>query len=302
MYRIKQLPKDFAVREVMDLAPGKHGSYSYYLLRKRMLGTADAVRTVCRLLNVREKFVNYAGAKDRVAVTSQHISISRGPAKDLCARNLSITFLGRGEDRIALGSHRGNRFRIVVRNIRSLPVPKKEILNLFGSQRFGAAGLNHLAGKAIVLRDFKKAARLISYPAADRHLQRHPNDYVGALRTLPKRILLLYVHAYQSYLWNRLACHTSEKEVPVPGFASKPTKGLMRLLKEEGVGLRDFVVREMPDLSAEGTVRSCTAAVHSLQISDLMPDELNSGMKKCILQFFLEKGVYATAAVAQMFK
>jgi tRNA pseudouridine13 synthase len=35
------------------------------------------------------------------------------------------------------------------------------------------------------------------------HLKDNPGDYLGALRTLPYNLLMMFVHAYQSYLFNR---------------------------------------------------------------------------------------------------
>jgi len=55
------------------------------------------------------------------------------------------------------------------------------------------------------------------------HLAKYPKDYAGALRKIPKKILTLYVHAYQSHLFNeglKQAIH--EKNIPEtilsPGF------------------------------------------------------------------------------------
>jgi tRNA pseudouridine13 synthase len=114
--------------------------------------------------------------------------------------------------------------------------------NFFGHQRFGTIRpVTHQVGKAILKGDFKKAAMLFlakpsrlehpesrlarkalqstgdfrralkDYPAQLRyersmlaHLVRNPDDYVGAFRRLPLRLLELFTEAYQSYLFNEL--------------------------------------------------------------------------------------------------
>lgn len=57
--------------------------------------------------------------------------------------------------------------------------------------------------------DFAKALkqfpRRLTYEIAMlRYLAKHPNDYVGALKRLPLRVLKLFIQAYQSYLFNRV--------------------------------------------------------------------------------------------------
>jgi tRNA pseudouridine13 synthase len=36
------------------------------------------------------------------------------------------------------------------------------------------------------------------------HLVEKPGDYIGALRTLPQNLLMMFVHAYQSYMFNKM--------------------------------------------------------------------------------------------------
>lgn len=113
--------------------------------------------------------------------------------------------------------------------------------NFFGHQRFGTTRcITHLIGKAIIQGDFRRAAMLLlAKPSPHEHSQsreareelhktqdfkkalegfpkqlryerlmlkrlvEEPDDYVGAFRTLPSRLLELFVQAYQSYLFNR---------------------------------------------------------------------------------------------------
>jgi tRNA pseudouridine13 synthase len=114
--------------------------------------------------------------------------------------------------------------------------------NFFGIQRFGSIRpITHLIGKDLVRGDFEGAVmRYVANPMDDEetnanevrrtlqetrdferafrefpmkmtfertlvgYLKDHPDDYVGALRILPSNLLMMFVHAYQSYLFNRM--------------------------------------------------------------------------------------------------
>src|SRR5512136_1147114 len=47
------------------------------------------------------------------------------------------------------------------------------------------------------------------------HLIDKPGDYLGALRTLPKNLLMMFVHAYQSYLFNRILSERIRAGLPI---------------------------------------------------------------------------------------
>lgn len=114
--------------------------------------------------------------------------------------------------------------------------------NLFGPQRFGSLRRNtHLVGKLLVQGKLKEAVwnyltfmderekadsreararfaeekdfsgALSYYPLHLKfertliaHLHAYKNDYAGALRKLPRSLSLLFLHAYQSHLFNEL--------------------------------------------------------------------------------------------------
>ncbi|MCK4521846.1 MAG: tRNA pseudouridine(13) synthase TruD, partial [Nanoarchaeota archaeon] len=164
----------------------------------------------------------------------------------------------------------------------------KKILNLFGEQRFGTN--NKEVGKAIIKKDFKKAVKLLK-------LSPKGNDFIGALRTIPKKILKLYIHSYQSHLWNKLAEEKrnslENKKIQIIGFATKQTKEINDILKKEGITQRDFIIRQIPELSSEGAERDLFA-----EIQDLDVKKVDKGY---ILKFKLKKGSYATEVVKQIF-
>ncbi|UCE36870.1 MAG: tRNA pseudouridine(13) synthase TruD [Thermoplasmata archaeon] len=114
--------------------------------------------------------------------------------------------------------------------------------NFFGHQRFGAVRpITHMAGRKIIEDDFEGAVLTylgnptelegeeafkarkavedgISHSEALRifpkhlnfevamlnHLVKNENDYIGAIAILPKNLSMMFVHAFQSYLFNRL--------------------------------------------------------------------------------------------------
>ncbi len=114
--------------------------------------------------------------------------------------------------------------------------------NFFGIQRFGSVRpITHLIGKDLIRGDFEGAVmRYVANPMDEEsseandarralqeskdferafrefpmklsfertmigHIKDNPNDYLGALRLLPYNLLMMFVHAYQSYLFNRI--------------------------------------------------------------------------------------------------
>jgi len=124
--------------------------------------------------------------------------------------------------------------------------------NYFGVQRFGSVRpITHLLGKDLSRgdpegavmryianpmcngsegddarsalqqsRDFEKA--LAEFPSRftfERvmisHLVENPGDYIGALRRLPRNLLMMFVHAYQSYMFNRILSERLRRGLPI---------------------------------------------------------------------------------------
>lgn len=328
-YRIKQVPEDFVVREMMEL-PLDGGRYSCYRLRKRGWTTQSAVSQVARALQKRPKFINFSGNKDKAAVTEQWISVLHGPARDLELQGGDITleYLGKARSRINLGTSPGNEFEITVRDLPQgfAPANVAQVPNYFDEQRFGMNHNNHLVGRHLVRKEFREACGLI--PEIMQWLERTPNDFVGALRSLPRRVLRIYAHSYQSWLWNRTASSVLEKsphrkiqwilgdllfpdketdnmEIPIVGYDTEippDLGGIIRgILKEEGLGLEDFKVKQFQEFDLRGGSRDMIVSPENLKIGSLEEDDLNPGKNKCLVKFSLQKGSYATMVVRAIF-
>lgn len=121
-------------------------------------------------------------------------------------------------------------------------------INYFGLQRFGTGSVpTHLIGATLLRGEWKTAVSLILDPREGerdvirmareyykesndiegtlRQLPRHlvaeravlqclkkcPGDYLQALKAIPRTLRMMYVHGYQSYLWNHAATERVQK-------------------------------------------------------------------------------------------
>ncbi len=324
MYRIKQIPEDFIVVEKRNLKLSRDGKYFYFKLKKRDMTTEECMQEICRISKVSRNKVSYSGFKDKRAVTEQFFS-SLLPMKNISKEKFSTEFIGKGKIPISIGSHYANYFGITVRNLDKGDLEvfgnnikgirkNSRFLNLFDEQRFSAG--NDKVGECMIKGDFRNAAMLVigskgeSGRTVKRHLEKNPNDYVGALRLIPKKIAVFYIHSLQSRLWNEIAEKLSKNkrniEVPIIGFgtefkSSKVRQEYERIMEKRGIGLRSFVISKFPEISSEGSYRDLFVKLSDLKIEKIHDDELNRNMRKVVLKFSLPKGSYATIAVKGLF-
>lgn len=219
---------------------------------------------------------------------------------------------------------------------------KNGFVNFFGEQRFGIRNDTHLVGREILRNSLNKAVWLYlthqggesdeisdfrkklaergdvkdglkNYPKFLRneiilmnHLVEKPNDYAGALRRLPKKFRMMLVHAYQSYLWNEMAKVSEEEIIPLVGFNTefskyKTRKQMEKILEMENVKTTDFKIKSMPELSCEGSEREKMAKAKGMKWK-FAADELNKGKLKCVMEFEIPKGSYATVLLDEVLK
>jgi tRNA pseudouridine13 synthase len=327
MYKLKSKPEDFVVNEQIKLSLDESGDYAYFWLWKRDYTTMRAVERISGYLRCRVRDVGFAGNKDKHAVTRQVVSIkdpqkrvNDGRFAGLKSDDISLEYIGRGKKPVSLGDLDGNKFEIVLRDCEKSPEKISWFVNYFDEQRF--SGTNRDAGKAIVLGDFKKACDLIDDERIDEYLAERPKDCVGAIKKVPLKTRLMFVHAYQSWLWNEAVSQylrslsdcavlkyslgelafpredVPQIGVPLVGFGTelgdaeidRIVKGL---IEKDGVSPYDFVIRAMPELSAEGGMREVVVTVSESSI-----ENVGDGVYK--IKFFLPKGCYATMCVKRM--
>jgi tRNA pseudouridine13 synthase len=228
--------------------------------------------------------------------------------------------------------------------------------NYFGEQRFGTISQNtHIIGEHIIRGDFEQAAMtyLTDYENENHeqagaarqellktqdfttalkefpnhlkfersmiaHLAANPGNFVGAFNTLPRQTLLLFIHAFQSYLFNRLLsdrikegkvkmeqgeyfCPVTGNGFPdtgmmdvegwlcikLLGYNSNPNDREKELLNEMNIKKEDFRIKEIPEISSKGTFRTAFAPLKDFQF------------KNDTFKFSLQSGSYATTALRE---
>ncbi len=148
--KVKRLREDFVVREMTQFAvPG--GPHATYLLEKSGLGTPEAIQEIIKCWNLSRSQIGYGGLKDRHAVTSQTITIYRGPERDIEQRSFTLTYIGQAPREFNAKDIQSNAFEITLRGLRAEKVQSIQqacetlaggIPNYFDDQRFGSLGLS----------------------------------------------------------------------------------------------------------------------------------------------------------------
>lgn len=184
----KTIFKDFIVREIdnhgktLDIKEDNRNNffseelkdrYTTFNLIKINKDTFEAIRRISKKLNIPYGLIKYSGLKDKFSISVQKFSIKgdyveklrKLKINDIFIRNIKPT-----KKPVKVGSHWGNNFIIVFRNI----VYKKNLKsniekfikflnnfgfpNYFGLQRFGSYRPNsHIVGRCLLEGNFKKA-------------------------------------------------------------------------------------------------------------------------------------------------
>ncbi len=327
---------------------------------KRNKTTIEAIQEVSKATKISFDDISYAGNKDKRAITLQLITIPKisvGNPKsleDLKLKDISLKFVGYTKEKLTLGKLKGNEFEITVRNISKYPKIKDEIVfpNYFDEQRFSKN--NAIIGKNILMGKYDEAIKgILSYSYSDKeleafgywrdfdmskadknsrnilnHLLKYPKDYVGSIRKIPLNTALMFIHSFQSLIFNRVLSktiqdyfsntfeielneklwatmeekrHAAELKIPLVGFATDPLnyqmfnvdKNLIIEMEREGVRFKDFVVRSYPLLTESGSDR---LAFVKVKIDFKKKDDDSAK-----LVFRLPSGSYATTVVKTIF-
>src|SRR5262245_19288642 len=114
--KLKRLVEDFQVEEQISL-DASSGPFGLYRLRKQSLGTLEAVEAIRTKWDLRKEQMDFAGLKDKHALTTQYVTIHNGPRRGLAQSNLQLDFVGQAPRPIHAGDIRANQFLVVIRDL-----------------------------------------------------------------------------------------------------------------------------------------------------------------------------------------
>jgi tRNA pseudouridine13 synthase len=219
---------------------------------------------------------------------------------------------------------------------------KQGLPNYFGEQRFGLQRPNnHVVGEYILREEYENALKaLLSYTTEYEgdesrkarlylaehwgdwkeglaafpkyltiermilsHLVEHKNDYVNALRKIPRNIAKIFVYSFQSYVFNTALSNMVDKglledfEMELPGYDSTLKKMggsvVEQVLKSEGFSLSDFRVSSYPEISCRGGLRKTMMYPKEFKVLEVSKDSYK-------ISFTLPKAGYATIVLREM--
>jgi len=183
-----------------------------------------------------------------------------------------------------------------------------------------------------------RAPRPSNYRSVLTYLKDHPQDYRKALNLIPRRLLSLYLVAYQSYLWNRIAGsyldemlpadtpvitildlalpafrelpvaqHASLREVSIalPGhravYADPKLESIVtHILADEGLELDDLKARILRRAYLPKGRRSLLLQPTDVSSGPNQDDDRFPGQQKMQISFTLPPGTFATLVLKQL--
>lgn len=171
---IKRRYEDFEVEEIPAYDPCGRGDHIYVTIEKRGLATMRAVNDIARAIGIPARNIGLAGLKDARSVSIQTLSIEHMDPeriRNLNVPRIKILNITRHSNKLKIGHLRGNRFRILLREIEGNRLAdiravcetlvSRGVPNYFGRQRFGSRGDTWEIGRAVLKNDAKTAVDLV---------------------------------------------------------------------------------------------------------------------------------------------
>jgi tRNA pseudouridine13 synthase len=154
--RIRVSADDFFVDEELPFVPDGSGEHLLLQIEKRGQNTGWLAQRLSQVAGIHPRLVSFSGRKDRHAVTRQWFSLQLPGKADpdfsaLAGDGVRILAMHRHGRKLRTGTHRINRFVLVLRDVDAPPadidarlavIAREGVPNYFGDQRFGREGGN----------------------------------------------------------------------------------------------------------------------------------------------------------------
>ncbi|MFP4402576.1 MAG: tRNA pseudouridine(13) synthase TruD [Candidatus Nanoarchaeia archaeon] len=375
---LKHSPQDFIVNEIYDLeqlkeSKGEGGNYAYFIFTKTNLAQQKAIIFLAQKLQIASKRIHCCGTKDKIAVTTQLISIqqcNKEKAQEFAqiinsqSEDMKLEYVGQFNQRLNLSDNQGNKFEITLRDVseeeKQQFLTQKQhfnVYNLFQSQRFGVCQNTHKIGLLLIQNNIKDALFEIlqslpqeaqeennnyiqlcqeiqthftqllqdelrekykqlqelfpqflnGYETVLNHLINTPKDVSGALRTIPKKVRTLYIHAFQSAIFNEVILNYvnehKQKGIELPenvyliGANMKPQMSgyekSIEILDRLNLKLEDLQLNHMPELQLFAIEKPLYSQVENYECREVDETTLQ-------LSFKLRVGCYATQVISEI--
>jgi tRNA pseudouridine13 synthase len=171
--KLRTQTKDFFVNELSVYPPKKSdGKFTIADVTSNYWETNLLVRELSNWLHISRQRIGFAGTKDKRALTKQLMSFYKVDTEILSQvkiKDVEIENIYHSDRPVKMGTHIGNKFEIVVRNLNSPSLKNIDEIystinkidgfpNFYGIQRFGIIRpITHIVGKYIAQGDFEKA-------------------------------------------------------------------------------------------------------------------------------------------------
>ncbi len=325
-WKLKEKPSHFRVFEVpsFDLNKNKNHSFLIFKLIKKDYSQTDVIERLSNFFGVNRNDIGFSGIKDRRAITEQYISIDKNKVnrkiildeKIVISKYITIKLVGSLKERLYPGRLKGNRFKILIKNVDKDTISKlKEknnsvikMPNYFGNQRF--KWNNFEIGLFIFKREYKKALDLIKETGFNKNIRIINKYYNGkneieVLKKFPKRFFKLYLHSVQSKIFNEILaskikgekCKKKvycgnfdiEEEIPLIGHDTEDDLSL-EIMSDYDLIPFDFINKQISYATLHEKKR---ISIINTKLKVSICEDNNSFW----LEFFLPKGSYATELI-----
>jgi tRNA pseudouridine13 synthase len=323
------------------------GTYCVFIVKKTNIDTLTLAKKMCSKLFC--KTFETMGLKETRAIAYQSIVLvgckkieKRLSINDGDVNADAILWFCSNKEPYLI--HNANKFHITILSenpsailyietmLKLLDSYEWYILNFFGYQRFGSRRpITHILGKNLIKEDLQGFLNtLCSSSSTHRNMNSLENVLCKSSETnlekvliniankpLYRRIIELFVNAYQSYLFNKLLSVTwlkllntfsitealkrlksDYRYLPLPGYATKASGAIAVLLDEilatEDIDMNSFCLKMLKNMCFYGDYReSLTKA------SEVVYNKYKNGIK---MTFLLPPGSYATIVLRELLR